>query len=244
MRLEGIRRYPVKGIGREALRTVTLAPDAPLPGDRAWAVTHAGCPEGEGWRPRGNFLVVASGPDLAAVEATSDGDRVALTHPDRPEAAFDLPGDAARLIDWVRPLWPETRPAPADLRRAPESTGMPDNGIASLSVLTRRSLDALSDAAGAALDVARFRGNLILDGAVAWEEFGWVGKRLRVGAATLEVIEPIGRCRATEANPLNGRRDVNILALLRDRFGHTDFGVYARVVDGGRIAVGDAAALS
>ena len=243
MKLEGIHRYPIKGIGRESLQNVLLAAGAPVPGDRAWAVAHAGCPEDSGWRPRGDFLVVAAGPDLAAIRANSDGDRITLSHPDRPDATFDLPADAARLIDWVRPLWPETRPAPVSLRQAPAATGMPDNGIASLSIMTRASLEALSDAAGEPLDMGRFRGNLVLDGTTPWAEFSWIGKRLRVGSAKIEVLEPIGRCRATEANPATGQRDVNMLAVLRDHFGHTDFGVYARVVEGGSIALGDDAAI-
>jgi hypothetical protein len=66
-----------------------------------------------------------------------------------------------------------------------------------------------------------------------------VGRTLRVGGAELEVVERIGRCRATEADPDTGERDTETLALLRDRFGHTDFGVIARVVGSGRIALGD-----
>jgi hypothetical protein len=52
-------------------------------------------------------------------------------------------------------------------------------------------------------------------------------------------VEPIGRCRATEANPDTGRRDANTLAALEDGWGHTQFGVYAMVRKGGRVAVGD-----
>jgi GTP-binding protein len=52
-------------------------------------------------------------------------------------------------------------------------------------------------------------------------------------------VEPIGRCRATEANPDTGRRDANTLAALEDGWGHTRFGVYAMVRKGGRVAVGD-----
>lgn len=242
MRLTQIRRHPVKGIGWEGLDRVTLAADRPLPGDRAWAVKHAGAVAGDDWAPRANFLVVAVGPALAAVTARLDGCRVTLSHPDRPTAGFDLPEDGAALMDWARPLWPEARPAPARLVAAPPE-GMADNGYPAVSVLTEASLSALSEAASEVLDPGRFRGNLILDGGAPWAEFDWVGRRLHMGGATLEVTEPIQRCRATEANPATGIRDVNTLAVLRDSFGHQHFGVYARVIEGGPVATGDAARL-
>ena len=53
------------------------------------------------------------------------------------------------------------------------------------------------------------------------------------------MIEPIGRCRATEANPETGRRDAATLAALEEALGRTDFGVYAIVRRAGRVAVGD-----
>jgi uncharacterized protein YcbX len=58
------------------------------------------------------------------------------------------------------------------------------------------------------------------------------------------VVEPIGRCRATEANPETGRRDAPTLAALEDGWGHTRFGVYAMVRKGGLVAVGDEARLA
>jgi hypothetical protein len=50
------------------------------------------------------------------------------------------------------------------------------------------------------------------------------------------MVEPIGRCRATEANPETGRRDAPTLAALEDGWGHTRFGVYAMVRKGGSMS--------
>ncbi len=49
------------------------------------------------------------------------------------------------------------------------------------------------------------------------------------------------RCNATTANPATGKRDVQVPALLKQRFGHVDFGIYAQVVRGGTVRRGDAA---
>jgi uncharacterized protein YcbX len=122
--------------------------------------------------------------------------------------------------------------------------GMSDAPFASVSILNEASLRALSQKIGKPLDPRRFRGNLWLDGLAPWEEFDLVGKRLRIGEAEFDIVEPIGRCRATEANPDTGRRDANTLAALEDGWGHTQFGVYAMVRKGGRISVGDTAALA
>jgi uncharacterized protein YcbX len=115
---------------------------------------------------------------------------------------------------------------------------MTDSDFPSASVLSLSSLDALSRAAGHAMDPRRFRGNLWIGGLEPWEEFDLIGRTLRVGEAELEVVDRIERCRATEADPDTGERDTNTLALLRDQWGHRDFGVIARVVRPGRIALG------
>jgi uncharacterized protein YcbX len=239
VRVAALWRHPVKGIGREALESVALSPGAPMPGDRAWALVHEAGEDAEGWQPRRNFLVVASGPRLAQVTAETRGDTLVLRHPDLPDLDLDPATEGERLVDWVRPLWPGDRPAPVRLLRAPPE-GMADNGAAQVSVLSRASLRALSQRLGRPLAEERFRGNLILDGLAPWEEFDWVGREVRVGAVVMEVTERIERCRATEANPQTGARDAGVLRALEDGLGHRDFGVYATVRVGGTVAVGDA----
>lgn len=238
-RLTEIWRYPIKGIGSEQLDEISLRAQAPLPGDRAWAVLHEGGADHDDWQPRRNFLVVASGPMLAAVTAQSHDDgRMSLKHPDRPEARFDLVTDGAALIDWARPLWPEQHSAPTRLVSAPPE-GMADNGVAQVSIMNHSSLRALSQKTGMDLDPKRFRGNLWLDGLAPWEEFDLVGKSVQIGDVRFDVTDRIERCRATEANPDTGRRDVDPLRALTEGWGHRDFGVYATVSTDGRIARGD-----
>ncbi len=241
-----IWRYPVKGIGRESVERVTLAPGGPLPGDRAFAVLQQGAPDTDDWQPRRNFLQVASGPDLAAVTVTRDAqDALTFRHADGTVTApLSLPRDGAALIAFAAPHWPEARPAPARIVVAPPETGMPDNGAATLSVLNLASLAALSDRLGQPLQIERFRGNVILAGARPWEEFDWIGRDLTIGDLTLSVTERIERCRATEANTETGRRDANVPAALRDAWGHQDFGVYATVRTGGTIVTGAAVTLA
>ncbi|APX23243.1 MAG: molybdenum cofactor biosysynthesis protein [Rhodobacteraceae bacterium] len=238
VRLAQIRRHPIKGIGSEPLDEVILDQDAPMPGDRAWALQHENAEAAPTWQSRGNFLVVANGPKLAPVRATTGRDgRITLTHPERADLVISPGTDGPALIDWVKPLWPETSPAPRALVPAPPQ-GMADNGRAELSILNLASLRALSEAIGKPLEIERFRGNLILDGLEPWQEFDWIGQTLQIGRTTLEVTQRIQRCRATEANPDTGERDANVLRALHTGFGHRDFGVYAKVTHGGLVATG------
>lgn len=241
--LDQIWRYPIKGIGAERLRTIDLAPGLPLPLDRAWAVLEHGGDASDGWRSCRNFLRGAKGPSLMAVTCHVDGDVIHLSHPDCDDISVTPGGDAAALFDWLAPIYPQDRPKPGALVAAPPE-GMSDAPFASISVLNASSLRALSQKLGQTLDPRRFRGNLWVDGLAPWEEFDLVGNTLCIGDTRLEVIEPITRCRATEANPETGKRDANTLRALEDGWGHQDFGVYAMVRQGGQIKAGDAVAVA
>ncbi len=94
---------------------------------------------------------------------------------------------------------------------------------------------------GHPLEQERWRGNIWIDGPAAWDELDWCGERIRIGEAVLEVVEPIQRCKHTMANPTTGQRDADTLAALNDGFGHQDFGVYAKVIEGGQINTNDMA---
>jgi uncharacterized protein YcbX len=85
----------------------------------------------------------------------------------------------------------------------------------------------------------RFRGNIWLDGLPPWDEFDWLGLDIRIGEAVLRIRERITRCRATEVDPRSGQPDTDTLGALQAGWGHRDFGVYAEVLSGGRIAVSD-----
>ena len=48
------------------------------------------------------------------------------------------------------------------------------------------------------------------------------------------------RCAATEVNPATAERDAKPPKWLLEHYGHADLGIYAEVLEGGRVAVGDA----
>lgn len=235
--LAQIWRHPIKGIGAERISGAFLAPDFALPLDRAFAVIEEGAVAAQGqWQPCRSFVRGAKAPQLMAISAKCHADgTMCLSHPDLPDFTFDPRGDDAGLIAWLRAIYPPDRPAPVAIVAAPQS-GMTDVNFASISVLNLASLRALEARADVGLDPRRFRGNLWLDGLAPWEEMNLIGATLVIGDARLKIVEPINRCRATEANPDTGKRDVPMLRILEDGWGHSAFGVYAETTHQGHIA--------
>jgi uncharacterized protein YcbX len=177
-----------------------------------------------------------------AIDAELDETRgeITLRHPDRSDIRFrpDDAEDAARFLDWVRPLCPPDRAQPKRIYSAAD-VAMTDTDFASVSILSLSSNHALGDEMGLELSPLRWRGNLWLDGLEPWEERGWIGKRIRIGEVVFEVKEHIVRCLATTANPKTGARDADTLGALNALHGAQEFGVYATVVDGGTLRRGD-----
>lgn len=236
--LAHIWRHPIKGIGCEACDQADLTPDAAVVGDRAWALLNAEADDTDDWQPRRNFLQVASGPALSAIGAVSTNTGVVLTHPSRDPLDFKPGSDPAALGAWISDLWPGDRPGPTRLVKAPVQ-GMTDVPYASVSIGNLSSLRALSQKAGMHIDMRRFRINLWLDGLAPWEETDLLSRDITLGGATLAPVEPIERCRAPDANPQTGARDIGMLRTLEDGWNTRNFGVYFKVKSGGTVAVGD-----
>jgi uncharacterized protein YcbX len=245
VRVTHLWRHPVKGHGVEALGAVELAAGATMPWDRVWAIAVEGAhvaPETATWAKCANFSRGAKSPELMAIRAAVDeaAGRVTLSHPRRETITVDpdRPGDAARLVAWAASFVAEGRARPAFVVRA--EVGMTDSPFPSVSVLNRASLAALGARLGMDLAMERFRGNVWVDGLAPFAEFDLVGREIRIGEAVLAVREAITRCVATSVDPATGVRDADTLGALEAGCGHRDFGVYAEVIAGGRVAAGDA----
>jgi len=85
----------------------------------------------------------------------------------------------------------------------------------------------------------RFRANLSVDGWPAWHEFGLLGQEIAIGDVRLKVTKRIRRCAAINVDPDTGIRELALPDTLLRTFDHADCGVYAQVIAGGEIAVGD-----
>ena len=240
-------RHPIKSHGREQLQDVVLVEGRTMPWDRAWAVTHHDTKfdvSNPGWVACRNFMIGSSTPRLAGIWARLDdaSGQITLRHDALGEISFapDDADDIARFIDWVGPLCPPDKRQPAALVKAPER-GMTDTDYPTISIMTQASHNAVAAQLRQPLEMERWRGNIWLDGAKPWQEDEWLGKDIQIGEAILHVVEPIERCKHTMANPHSGERDADTLAALRAGWNHQNFGVYAKVIKGGKIALNDTA---
>ncbi|MCU1364900.1 MAG: hypothetical protein JWL72_514 [Ilumatobacteraceae bacterium] len=96
-----------------------------------------------------------------------------------------------------------------------------------------------------AVDERRFRPSMVIDtgDADGHPEFAWAGRQLRIGASTLQLGSPCPRCVAVTrefADDLPADRSV-LRHIVRDL--DQNVGVYATVVTGGPIEVGDSVEL-
>src|SRR5262249_50730660 len=101
-KIEGIYRYPVKGLSPQALPRVTLAPGATLPADRLYAIENGPSgfdPAAPAYFPKIKFLMRMRTGRLAAAPPASDEARHTLViHTDGREAVrSDLRTSEGRL---------------------------------------------------------------------------------------------------------------------------------------------------
>jgi hypothetical protein len=122
-----------------------------------------------------------------------------------------------------------------------------DRGRGAVSLLSTGSLDALRTAAGISepIDPRRFRMLFGVEGIGRHEEDDWIGRNVRVGEAVVTVRGNTGRCIVTSRHPDTGVRNLptlDVLAEYRDGVESTEplpFGVWAEVVEPGRVALRD-----
>ncbi len=246
MRVEYLYRYPVKGLSAEALETAELVGGRRHPmGPRLRLAQGDGGfdPERPEWRPKQNFMCGAKNARIAGLRAFFDprSKRLTLGAPDGAEITEDATSAAGRerLGAFLsRFLGEEARGVPAFHHVPGHVFG--DSRIPVVSLIGLASLRDFEARLGAKRHRRRFRANVWFTGAPPWAELSWPGRQIRLGGATLRVLKRIPRCAATEVNPLTAERDADPVAELRALYGHSDLGVYAEVIEGGRFAVGDA----
>jgi uncharacterized protein YcbX len=244
-KLTAIYRYPVKGLSPQRLDTVELTAGETVPFDRAWAIENGPGrfdEQAPKYLPKISFLMLMRNEKLATLQTEFDEETLALTilRAGRQVARGNLGTKLGRqMIEQFFAAYMKDA-----LRGAPRIISAPGHSFSDvatkcLHIINLATLAELERSAGRSLDPLRFRANLYIDGLPAWSEFGWIGKEIQIGQAKLKVFDRTTRCDATNVDPSTGARDTAIPAVLQRRWSHSDFGVYARVTDGGPIAAGD-----
>jgi uncharacterized protein len=244
--IQGIYRYPVKGLSAEQLPSVVLATGQTLPADRAYAIENGPSgfdPSAPTYFPKQRFLMLMRNERLATLSTRFDDttDTLTVQVGDRETVQGDLRTVAGRAA--IEAFF--ARFCTTDLRGPPKVLHAPGYSFSDVarkvvSIINLASVAEVAQAVGAPVDPLRFRGNVYVEGWPAWREFELLDQELAVGPTVkLRIVKRIVRCAATNVDPRTGDRDLAIPETLLRRFGHGDCGVYADVVAGGAIARGD-----
>ncbi|RMJ01985.1 MOSC domain protein [Marinobacter litoralis] len=87
----------------------------------------------------------------------------------------------------------------ADVRRVGFADGFP------FLIANAASLDELNSRLAEAVDMRRFRPNIVISGAQPWAEDQW--RELKVGGFCFRVVKPCSRCVLTTVHPDTGQKD-------------------------------------
>lgn len=244
--IAGLYRYPVKGLTPEGLMRVRLTPGETLPADRRYAiqsVPFAFDPKAPVYAPKSRFLMLMRNDRLARLRTRYDETTHVLSVSENGAEAVrgDLTTQDGRAA--VEAFF--TRYCAGELRGAPKVLSAPgfsfsDVAAKVVSIINLASVADIGNKLGAGLDPLRFRGNVHASGWPAWSEFDLLGRDVVLGGARVRIVKRIQRCAAVNVDPSSGNRDLQIPDLLMREFGHADCGVYAEVIAGGDVAIGDA----
>jgi len=246
--IASLYRYPVKGLTPEPLPRVALEVGQTLPADRRYAIENGPSgfdPADPTWMSKAYFLMLQRDEWLAALQTHFDDASNVLTI--RRDGSVAAEGDletaegrAAIERFFATKFAGAIKGPPKVLSGNGHSFSDVANKV--VSIINLASLKAIEDIVGLPVHPLRFRANLYVSGWPAWHEFKLLDQTLAIGNARLKVIKRTKRCAAINVDPESAVRGPNILQELMRRLGHGDCGVYAEVVAGGSIGVGDAIA--
>jgi uncharacterized protein YcbX len=244
--ITGIYRYPVKGLTPERLTGAELAPGQTLLADRRYAIENGPSgfdPAAPAWLAKPHFLMLQRDGWLAALQTHFDDASHVLTirHNGAVVAQGDLETDQGRtaIEQFFATHYAGQIKGPPKVLTSPGHS-FSDVARKVVSIINLASVRAIENMVGAPVHPLRFRANLYVEGWPAWHEFDLLDQTLVIGETRLKVVKRIVRCAAVNVDPDTAERDLAIPQALQRRLGHGDCGIYAEVISGGAIAIGDA----
>jgi uncharacterized protein len=248
----GAWRFPVKSLQGEAVDALVFAETGAVD-DRTWGIVDTAT---------GKLLTAKRWGALLEASARRDDDgTVLVTLPDGREHTAGDPETDRALSAWldrdVRLSRPPEGGLPYELTMDPTDDGSevwdfatPPSSFVDLAaahLLTEASLEAARRCyPDGDWDVRRFRPTLLISVTATdagFDEDRWVGQKVTCGEVVLEPFMPTPRCAMpTRAQP-GLARDTTISRTLTDHHANA-LGVYAQVVRGGCVRIGDDVALA
>ncbi|NHN89324.1 MOSC domain-containing protein [Acetobacter conturbans] len=257
LNVQSLHIYPVKSLHGISVPRLRLDPWGGE-NDRRWLIVD----------PQGQFITQRSDPVMATIRVTVTPDGLFLACDGKNDLVVPSPqgshspvtvwGDTVMAVDgeestaiWLsevigRPCRLVYMDQPQTARRKSWDEHDFSNSFSDgfpVLVCTTASLDDLNGRLPTAIPMARFRPNLVIDGAEPWDEDHWL--RLRIGTVELSLVKPCSRCVMTTVDQETGiipdkKEPLRTLATFRKQEGGVMFGQNALVSRTGTITEGDA----
>jgi uncharacterized protein YcbX len=247
-KIDSIYRYPVKGLTPEPLARAALAPGQTLPADRRYAIENGPSgfdPADPKWMPKPHFLMLMRDEWLAGLRTHFDDASHVLTIRHNGEIAaqgdLETADGRATIENYFATAFANQIKGPPKVLSS-QGHSFSDVARKVVSIINLASVRAIESMVDYPVHPLRFRANLYVEGWPAWHEFDLLDRIVTIGETRLKVVKRITRCAAINVDPDTAARDLAIPQALSRRLGHNECGIYAEVIAGGTIAVGDAVA--
>ena len=242
-------QYPIKGFGGSQTKSARLSTDGYFPDDRHFAISSGGekvaNAKSGAWFPKAHFLQLMSHETLAKYNCQYQSDRpkslLELFYKGKLCLSVDPHSENGRrrFEDFIANTFGNhLRGQPRLMMR--KSQAYSDQATALISIASSASIANFANATGTKPDSRRFRINMIIHADKAFDEFEMIGQTFQCGDVLFKVQEPIGRCAAINVDPETSQRsDHNYVQCMKREFGHSNLGVFAKVIKGGTIKIGN-----
>jgi uncharacterized protein len=247
--IASLYRYPVKGLSPEPLARVDLAVGQTFPSDRRYAIENGPSgfdPTSPAWLPKSQFLMLMRNERLAGLQTRfEDATHLLTIGKDGEELArgdLETREGRAKIEQFFAGNFARELKGPPKVLSS-DGHSFSDVARKVVSIINLASLAALEGLVGQPVHPLRFRANVYVSGWPAWHEFELIDRALAVAGVRLKVVKPIQRCAAVNVDPVTAARDLAIPHSMERYLGHADCGIYAEVVAGGTIAIGDGIAV-
>ncbi len=226
-----INRYPVKSFVGESLETSKIEAYG-LYGDRCYAFIDE---TQEGWN---RYFTARHHANMLGYEAKLIGEGSKDNFP-----ALSVTSPDGRVFGWNEELLAEiqtySKKKLTMIDYNPSTENLLAVDAASVLIITDTTLRKLESMWEKGLDKRRFRANFIISVADdAFNENDWIGKRLTVGSAELQVDIACERCPMITIDPDTLEKDASLFSKLKEEM-NSNFGIYASVKKTGEVSVGD-----
>ncbi|WP_368497365.1 MOSC domain-containing protein [Marinobacter sp. 2_MG-2023] len=225
VKVHSLHIYPVKSLTGIQVSSLEMDDFGPK-GDRRWMVVDTDR----------NFVTQRATPELAKITTSVSDAGVNIHIPGEGDFALKATGEELRVLvwrDWVKAQEGESDASEALSRFCGKDLRfvyMPDSSFRRVDagrvteyrrvgfadgfpflITSLASLKELNGRLEVPVDMRRFRPNIVVEGAAAWQEDRWC--ELLIGEQRFSIVKPCSRCVLTTVDPDTGVKDPGLQPL-------------------------------